>query len=416
MFQTMSSCSDASILKNKAVDVNSSPVFLILCAVGLCSFMSYNLVRMPALAPFAESLGAGPIAVGVIVAASTVTGIFLKLPIGALSDVVSRRRLMLVGVLAFALPPFAYPWVSDIDVLVGLRVIHGLATAVFTPLVLASVASMYPTNRGVALGWYTSAAQGGALLGPMLGGWLVDVAGFSETFLVGGGVGLVALLLYMTIVFLHPEEPGIRQAQAQEVWGHLMDGLRSVMRNVQMLATSLAEAAKMMANGMLMAFLPLYALSIGLSLSESGLLFGIQGFVSFLSKPTMGRVSDSIGRRPLITLGLVICGVTIMTMAHTSQFLPLLVLAAGFGFGEAVITSSSTALIADLAAPENVGAGMGLRGTIMDMGHASGPILAGVLVAVMSYTGAFMLIGALQLIAAWGFWMMTCRHDALQPV
>ena len=147
-----------------------TPVFWLLCGVGCCSFISYNLVRIPALAPFAESLGAGPVAVGVVIAASTLTGVCLKLPMGALSDLIDRKKLMIVGVLAFALPPFVYPMVTNLDVLIVVRVIHGLATAVFTPLVLATVVAMYPLNRGVALGWYTSAAQGGALLGPMLGG------------------------------------------------------------------------------------------------------------------------------------------------------------------------------------------------------------------------------------------------------
>ncbi len=145
-------------------------VFVLLCAVGCCSFISYNLVRMPALAPFAESLGAGPFAVSWVVAASTLTRVFLKFPMGALSDVLGRFRLMSVGVLAFALPSFIYPFVTDVTELVGLRIIHGLATAIFTPLVLAMFASMYAHKRGEALGWYTSAAQGGALLGPMLGG------------------------------------------------------------------------------------------------------------------------------------------------------------------------------------------------------------------------------------------------------
>ena len=386
-----------------------NPVFLILCGVGFCSFLSYNLVRMPALAPFAESLGAGPVVVGFIVAASTLTGIFLKLPIGALSDIVSRRRLMLVGVLAFALPPFAYPLVTDLEILAGLRLIHGLATAVFTPLALASVASMFPLNRGAALGWYHSSAQAGMLLGPMFGGWLVDAAGFSQTFLAGGGFGLLALSLYVTILFLYPEETPSPQVNTEKIWDNLRQGLKAVIGHTQMLATSVAEAAKMMAKGLLMAFLPLYGLSIGLSLAESGLLFGIQGFISFLSKPVMGRVSDKVGRRPLIILGLVVCGMTIMGIPHVTKFLSLLFLAAGFGFGESVITASSAALIADLVAPDNVGAGMGLRGTIMDIGHASGPILAGVLVATISYTGAFTLIGALQFLAAWGFWAIKFR-------
>ena len=392
-----------------------TPVFWLLCGVGCCSFISYNLVRMPALAPFAESLGAGPVAVGWIIAASTLTGVCLKLPIGALSDVISRKKLMTVGVLAFALPPFVYPLVTNLEVLTVVRVIHGLATAVFTPLVLATVAAMYPLNRGAALGWYTSAAQGGALVGPMLGGWLVDSSGFAQTFVAAGGFGLLALILYGVILFLQPEEPGAVSGERHSIAQELMAGLKAVVGHGQMLATSLAEAAKMMANGTLMAFLPLYGLSIGLSLNQAGMLFGIQGLTSFLSKPVMGRVSDQVGRRPMITLGLVLCGVTIMAMPSVSYFGGLLVLAAGFGLGEAVVTSSSAALIADLAKDNNVGAGMGLRGTIMDMGHAGGPIIAGVLVATISYTGAFSVMGGMQLIGAVAFWMMTARQPALQP-
>lgn len=386
-----------------------TPIFVLLCGVGFCSFVSYNLVRMPALAPFAESLGAGPVTVGFIIAASTMTGILLKLPVGTLSDLVNRSRLMLVGVLAFALPPFVYPVVPNLEVLAVLRVVHGLATAVFTPLALAMVAELYPAARGAALGWYTSAAQGGALLGPMLGGWIIDTAGYTETFLAGGGFGLVALALYLAIWWRYPAPSRTVTLEVKALFLNVLHGLRAVLRHLQMVAVSVTEASKMMANGTLMAFLPLYGLSIGLSLAESGLLFGIQGLISFLSKPVMGRISDRVGRRPLIALGLLICGVAIMAVPQTIHLGWLSLCAAGFGFGEAIITSSSAAMIADLGNAENVGAGMGLRGTIMDIGHASGPIVAGVLVAAISYTGAFTIIGCLQLLTAAGFWIATSR-------
>ena len=387
-----------------------TPIFALLCGVGFCSFVSYNLVRMPALAPFAESFGAGPVMVGFIVAASTMTGVLLKLPVGALSDLVNRSRLMLVGVLAFALSPFFYPLVANLEVLTVLRVVHGLATAVFTPLVLAMVAELYPAARGAALGWYTSAAQGGGLLGPVLGGWIIDRAGYTETFLTGGGFGLAGLALYLVLWWRYPAPSRRVKLEVNALLSNVLHGLRVVLRHLRMVAVSVTEASKMVANGALMAFLPLYGLSIGLSLTESGFLFGIQGFTSFLSKPVMGRVSDRVGRRPLIASGLLICGVAIMMVPQTTHLGWLSLCAAGFGFGEAIITSSSAAMIADLGNAGNVGAGMGLRGTIMDVGHAGGPILAGVLVAAISYTGAFTIIGCLQLITAAGFWIATGRR------
>ena len=111
---------------------------------------------MPVLALFAESLGASPERLGLIVSVSTLTGVVLKLPSGALSDIYGRRLLLHVGVVAFGLPPFVYPFVSDLNVLTGLRFAHGLATAIFAPSALATVAELYKERRGAALGTYTA--------------------------------------------------------------------------------------------------------------------------------------------------------------------------------------------------------------------------------------------------------------------
>ena len=388
--------------------------FVILCAVGFGCFISYDLVRRPALALFAQSLGAEPLAIGLIVSLSTVTGIFLKLPMGVISDILNRRRLMIGGLLAFGLPPFFYPFISDMSTLGTLRLVHGLATAMFTPLALATVAEMFSQRRGEALGWYTSAAQGGGLFGPLLGGVLVYAIGFTSTFLTAGAIGTLSVILFFMIP--KPESSSPIQTQSlKHLISKFLDGLTGVIKHAGMLATSFAEAGKMMANGTLMAFLPLYGLSIGLNPAEIGLLFGIQALTSLLSKPTMGRISDRFGREPLIILGLCCCGGMIIFMPQTESFLLLLTLAAGFGFGEAVVTSSSAALIADLSQINSIGAGMGLRGTIMDVGHASGPLIAGFLIEHINYLGGFGVIGAFQFLAAltFGLIMMGIRKPAV---
>jgi MFS family permease len=161
----------------------------------------------------------------------------------------------------------------------------------------------------------------------------------------------------------------------------------------------------MIANGALMAFLPLYGLSVGLNPGEVGLLFTVQAGTSFFSKPIMGRVSDRVGRRPLIMIGLLICAATFVCMPHVSKLAVLIVLSAGFGFGEAVVTSSSAAFVADSSEFKMLGAGMGMQGTIGDIGHASGPLVAGVLIANMSYAGAFTIIAGIQLVAVGLFWL-----------
>lgn len=363
------------------------------------------MVRRPALALLADSLGASPFMVGMMIALSTITGIFLKLPMGILSDVVNRKRLMIGGVLAFTIPPFFYPFISDLSTLGALRLVHGLATAMYTPLALAMVGEWFVQQRGEAFGWYTSAAQGGGLLGPMIGGLIVYEYGFTPAFILAGMFGLLAVGFF----YLIPSSSAVTSSPQHSfatLWLEMRDGLRRVCQNTSILMTSLVEAAKMVGNGTLMAFLPLYGLLIGLNAAEIGVLFGVQAFTSFIAKPFMGRLSDRSSRRLLIVGGLCLCAFMMMCIPHIEAYGLLLLVAGAFGFGEAVVTSSTTALVADLSEGKSLGAGMGLRGTIMDTGHAGGPLVAGLLIQQLGYGQGFFYIGMILLITAVYFGVM----------
>lgn len=384
--------------------MTTSRSFVLICTVGIFSFISYNMVRMPALSLFAESLGASPERIGLIVSVSTLTGVLLKLPSGALSDIYGRRFLLRIGVVAFGLPPFLYPFITNLDALTALRFLHGFATAIFAPSALATVAELYRERRGVALGTYTACTQSGSLLGPFLGGYLIHAAGFSTAFVTAGVFGCIGMVLFYSL-HLDVAVPQRKEQGTAVVLSEMWKGFAAVAKNNKVLITSMTDAAKMIANGALMAFLPLYGVSAGLNPGEVGLLFSVQACTSFFSKPIMGRISDQVGRQPLIMLGLLICAGTFVCIPHVSMFPFLLMLSAGFGFGEAVVSSSSSALVADSSEFKRLGAGMGMQGTIMDIGHASGPLLAGLLIARMSYGGAFMVIAGIQLAAAVVFWL-----------
>ncbi len=390
--------------------MTTSRSFMLICTVGIFSFISYNMVRMPALSLFAESLGASPERIGLIVSVSTLTGVLLKLPSGALSDIYGRRLLLKIGVVAFGLPPFLYPFITDLDALTALRFLHGLATAIFAPSALATVAELYRERRGAALGTYTACMQSGSLLGPFLGGYLIHAAGFSAAFITSGIFGCIGMLLFYSL-HLDVAVPQRKEQGMAVVLSEMWKGFAAVAKNRKVLITSVTDAAKMIANGALMAFLPLYGVSAGLNPGEVGLLFTVQAGTSFFSKPIMGRVSDRVGRQPLIILGLCICAGTFVCIPFVSLFPILLLLSAGFGFGEAVVSSSSSALVADSSEFKRLGAGMGMQGTIMDIGHASGPLLAGLLIANLSYPTAFAIIAGIQLLAAGVFWVAITRLE-----
>ncbi len=402
---------------NSPVPADSSAIFNGLCVVGLLARASYALARTPVLALFAASLGAGPEAIGFCVAISTVTGIFFKLPAGVVSDILGKTRTLFIGLACFGFVPLAYLWVTSYEALVAVRFLHGFATAIYGPVSMALVASIASDRRGEMLSWFSSVTIIGNLLGAPLGGFLLTslagagTAELSHFHLVYGVVatlGLASLgLAFWVLRGRLPEPvPGPGRTWAA-VWQHFKAGLREILLDRRVLLTSNLEGIQNLSLGALEAFLPIYAVTmVGLSAFQAGLLWGVQVLVTVASKPIMGRLSDRYGRRPLLFWGMFVCAGPFALIPWFREFWILLALAALFGLGEAVVTSSAAALVADFCRADHLGSAMGAFGTIFDVGHAAGPLLAGALIGLwggMDYRGPFAIIAVLLVLAALAF-------------
>lgn len=377
-----------------------------LCTVGFLARFSYALARNPVLPLFALFLGAGPEAVGLAVGISTVTGILFKLPAGALSDIVGRRRTMLAGLVVFGLMPFAYFFIDSYRALVFVRFLHGLATAIYGPVAMAVVAEVAEKRRGELLSWFSSVGIIGTLLGAPIGGLVLDVSSsggpvlwqFRMVFAISAISGMAALLLGLkTIGRDAPQEPDHAEGTGLR---RFRQGIREVLSDRRLVTASAVEGVQNMGMGALEAFLPIYAVTVvGLSEFQAGLLWGMQIFVTMLSKPLLGRMSDARGRRGLIVVGLLLCGGALAAIPLLHGFLPLLAACLVFGMGEAFVTSSSAALVADMCRDRRFGSAMGAFGTIFDIGHAAGPICAGLLIGWGGYQVSFSLLAVLVFLA-----------------
>ncbi|MFQ5656009.1 MAG: MFS transporter [Candidatus Methylomirabilales bacterium] len=366
---------------------------MILVLAGLLSRLSYQMARSPVLPRFAQDLGASPELIGLIVAASTVTGIFIKLPVGALSDILGRKRMMLLACLFFAGPPFLYLFVTHPIQLLLLRFLHGFATAIFSPVAFAYAADLFERGRGEKLGWLAAATDMGATLGPLLGAFvLFYTASYPATYLL---VGLLGILPFVMVLRLPKELAPSPLRTGPSRWERFRAGLGAVLSIPPVLVASSMEAAMYVGYGAFLGFFPPYAKNIGLNDAQIGLILGGQLATTMLAKPMAGRLSDRMGRKPMILVGLLLCTILLPFIPQTTGFSILFVLSALFGLGVAIVTPSTIALVADLVKAGQMGSAMGVFGTILDIGEASGPILAGFLIASFGYPWAFALIAAL---------------------
>lgn len=360
-----------------------------ICGSGFFLYFSYALSRSPIIPLWAKNLGASSQMIGLAVAASTVSGIFLKMPAGILSDIVGRRTILIIGSLFFAFTPFFYPIVSSIIILVIVRLLHGSATAIFSPTISATISDLADKkNRGVQLGFFSSIQGIGQTLGALLGGFLISYQGFGLTFLTSGFIGLVGL---MSVLLLQKRE---EKSERRKLFKEFVEGIQEVVSNNNIVITSFTIASQMFVVGAYNAFLPFYAKDIVKAEAwQIGLIFGIQTTTTLLARPFMGRFSDKTGRKPIILSALIINAMLISILPLLKSFELLLMFGVLWGLGTSVISSVAVALITDLTKQKKFGAAHGTYGTIFDIGEALGPIATGFLVAILSYNWTFIIVG-----------------------
>src|SRR5882762_4497911 len=380
--------------------------FAAIVFASLLSRLGYQMARSPVLPAFAADLGALPEFIGVIVAASTVTGVFFKLPSGALSDVLGRKRMMVLGALFFAVPPFLYPFVGDPWSLLALRFAHGLATAIFSPVAAAYVASLAETRRGARLGWFSSANDIGATGGPLVGGFvLYFTASFSLTYLTVGALGVLTFI----VVLLLPEVDHTAAQEAKTFAARAAEfrqGVAEVFETPPIFIAAGIEAVMYIGYGAFLGFLPIYAKHVGLNDAEIAIVLGAQLVVAMVAKPITGRVSDRVGRIPVIIIGLLLCAIALPLIFRSESVSAFVLVAPLLGLGVGAVTPVTNALIADLASARRLGAAMGVFGTIWDIGEAAGPMIAGFLIGGLGYAATFDVLAGVTAVVAVGLMVL----------
>jgi len=161
-------------------------------------------------------------------------------------------------------------------------------------------------------------------------------------------------------------------------------------------------------------FLPLYAKTIGLGVFEIGVILSGQVTTLALTKPVMGRFSDRRGRAPQIIWGAFAGSLCLVGVTFCIGFVSLMAASLLFGLTLSVVTSATSAAIADLSQCETRGSAMGIFGAVMDIGHSSGPILCGMIAGYFGFRLAFLGAAFILAIAAVFFGIFIAyRRDLL---
>ena len=158
------------------------------------------------------------------------------------------------------------------------------------------------------------------------------------------------------------------------------------MRKASLFVLFLTVFIDLIGFGMVIPFLSYYAREYGASGIAVGAVVGIYSIMQFFFAPVWGRLSDRVGRRPIILVSLTASFAGYLLFAFTRSLTVLFISRVIAGAGGANI-GTAQAYIADSTTPENRAKGMGLIGAAFGMGFILGPPLSGILSAVGTHHG-----------------------------
>ncbi|MCD1295603.1 MFS transporter permease [Methanocella sp. CWC-04] len=149
--------------------------------------------------------------------------------------------------------------------------------------------------------------------------------------------------------------------------------------------------------GIIIPVMPYYSKNLGATAFDLGLLMASYSLMQFLFAPSWGKLSDRIGRKPVLALGLLGFGVSFVIFGVSDSLWMLLAARIFGGMMSAGIYPSSLAIIADVTGPKDRGKAMGWMGAASGLGMIFGPAISGV-ISVWGLSAPFFAAGGLAIL------------------
>ncbi len=320
-------------------------------------------------------------------------GSFSQPIMGSITDHLGRRvPLIVAGLASLALSAFLFLFVRNAEALLLLRAGQGVAAAMVIASSLGLLAEATERGtRGRSMGFYTGMRMFGLAIGPLAGGVLVTHLGFDSTFLSVAGLCLLSGILVHRwveeVARPSPTEPFHSRVVALSMLTHGTLGLSLAMM-IMASAFSMIAALEVEFNA---------------RLDQTPIGFGV-AFGALLASRLplqfpLGRLSDLIGRKPLIISGLAVMALATPLIGMTTTTLQLTLLRVVQGAASAAIGAPAYALAADLSAAGSEGRQLSTLAMGFGLGVALGPLVAGVL-APIHFRLPFIIVGIASLAAA----------------
>ncbi|PWI56787.1 MFS transporter [Sulfoacidibacillus thermotolerans] len=335
-----------------------------------------------------------------------VTKALLNLVAGHFSDAIGRRPVLIVGWL-FGIPMiflllFVHTWPAVILANIFLGANQAFS---WTMTITKQLDIVRPKERGLAMGINEATGYIGVAISTTLTGVIAARYGLLQApFIYGAAVILFGLGMSILVI--------------RETRGHVLQETRiatmqskkhrtsvgkifwtTTVANPTLSSISQAGLVNKLADTLVWAMLPLYLAHLQISVVNIGLIGGAYTVVWGFAQFGTGLLSDKVGRKPPIVIGMGLLGVGILAFGFSHSFALWVATASVMGFGMALLYPNLNAAVADVAPPEMRGGVLGVYRLWRDGGYAIGGLLLGFTIHYAGMLHSIFFIGGIVLLS-----------------
>jgi MFS family permease len=318
---------------------------------------------------------------------------------GRISDRVGRRRVLVVGWLVALPVPFflmwapTWAWILVANVLLGVSQGLTWSTTVIMKIDLAG-----PSQRGLAMGLNEFAGYVAVALSALATGALADAYGLRpEPFYLGVGFVVLGFLLSALFVRETKEHVALEAGAATQGLAAREVFARATWSDRNLSAISQAGLVNNLNDGMAWGLFPLVYAAAGLDLARIGSLAAMYPAVWGLAQLVTGALSDRIGRKVLIVVGMWVQAIGIGVVIVSSTYGGFALGDVLLGIGTAMVYPTLLAAIGDVAHPTWRASAVGVYRLWRDLGYAVGALLAGLVADALGIASAVWCVAAITL-------------------
>lgn len=338
-------------------------------------------VIIPVFPQRLQALGLGPETLALMEGAFGLGMFLFSTPMGTWSGRIGRKPILFISLSGFIVTNLLLAYVNIPSLFVLIRFAEGVLISGVTPTTMSMVGDTIPlAKQGRWIGFLTTAQAVGFALGPGIGGFLSQTLGFTSPFLFSAGIALAASLL---AVFMVPETlPEHVRAEARQPKARRGSKAKKPQELRFAHLIWLIAPFLVIDFGMIFTYpfvFPQYPFFfekvLHYSAAQYGMLFSVYGMALAVFPFFLGRLSETMPKKPLIITGSLLFSALNAFMFVAPIYALLIAGAALAGLGSAFVEPAMGSIYLSATSDENRGQVMGMRGSAISLAIMLGPLV-----------------------------------------